>query len=204
MPPGTVNYTVPEGLGYDPERARKLLAAAGFPGGKNFPTFHYLFNSSELNKQIAVELQSMWKNELGLTMELRQTEWKVYLSAQSTLDYDLSRSSWIGDYNDPNTFLDMFMSRNGNNRTGWNNPRYDELMREGNSQVDPKKRAEILRQAEAILVHDDAPVVTIFFEKGINLFRPEDVGGIYGTPNDEHPVSAMYRKKPLAARASAR
>ena len=68
-------------------------------------------------------------------------EKKVYLSAQNRLDYDLTRSSWIGDYDDPNTFLDLFRSNNGNNRTGWKNARYDALMREANRQTDLARRA---------------------------------------------------------------
>ena len=195
-PPGLRGYAPPEGLAYDPVAARKLLTDAGFPEGKGFPLFRYLMPNTVQSAQIAVELREMWQKELGIRMEIQQLEWKVYLHEQGATNYDVSYSSWIGDYNDPNTFLDMFMSKNGNNRTGWSNARYDELMREGNSQVDPKKRAELLRQAETILAHDDVPVVSIFFEKGINLFRPEDVGGIYGTLNDEHPISAMYRIKP--------
>jgi oligopeptide transport system substrate-binding protein len=193
-PPDTVDYTPPEGLGYDPELGRKLLAEAGYPGGRGFPSISYLFNANELNKQMAVELQAMWKQELGVTMELRQTEWKVYLSAQSGLDYDVSRSSWIGDYNDPNTFLDMFMSDNGNNRTGWRNARYDELLRRGNADHDKARRARTLAEAERILVHDEVPIVPVHFYVGINFFDPDKIGGLYNNLLDEHPVWAIYRK----------
>ncbi len=193
-PPGTAGYTPPEGHAYDPARGRKLLAEAGFPGGAGFPSFSYLFNSSELNKQIAVELQAMWKRELGITLELRQTEWKVYLSAQSLLDFDLSRSSWIGDYNDPNTFLDMFMSDNGNNRTGWKNARYDELMRRGNSDTNKASRARTLAEAEKILVHDEVPIVPVYIYMGVNFFDTNRIGGVFNNVLDEHPVWAIYRK----------
>ena len=73
----------------------------------------------------------MWKQELGIDVELRSQEWKVYLATQRQLDYDTCRSSWIGDYNDANTFLDMFMSNNGNNRTGWKSVRYDKRGQNG-------------------------------------------------------------------------
>ena len=130
VPPGTGNYTSPSGPAHDPGLAKRLLAEAGFPEGKGFPTdFEYLFNSSEVNKNIAVELQRMWHETLGIQVKLRQAENKVYLAAQSALDYHVTRSSWIGDYNDPNTFLDMFMTQNGNNRTGWSNAGYDRLIR---------------------------------------------------------------------------
>ena len=73
----------------------------------------------------AVELQSMWVEQLGIHAGLRQMEKQVYLASQNHLDYDVSGSMWIGDYNDPNTFLDLFRADNGNNRTGWKNARYE-------------------------------------------------------------------------------
>ena len=64
----------------------------------------------------------MWRDTLGIQMDLRQLEWKVFLSAVSQLDYQVARSSWIGDYNDAKTFLGMFITGDGNNRTGWKQP----------------------------------------------------------------------------------
>ena len=202
VPRETANYLPPAGLGRDPELARKLLAEAGFPGGQGFRTIEYLFNTSETHKQIAVELRQMWKQELGINMELKQTEWKVYLADQSKLNFDLTRSSWIGDYNDPNTFLDIFMSNNGNNRTGWKNPRYDELMRTGNAQTDRKLRAKMLAQAETLLVVEDLPIVPLYFYKGVIFYDTNKLGGIWGNLLDEHPIWAIYRKDrpPIAPR----
>jgi oligopeptide transport system substrate-binding protein len=192
-PPGTANYTAPQGIPYDLTAAKKLLAEAGYPDGKGFPAFEYLFNTSEQHKQIAVELQAMWE-QLGIHMELRQTEWKVYLAAQSTLDFQTTRSSWIGDYNDPNTFLDMFMSNNGNNRTGWKNPRYDELVRKANSTLDKTERARLLAEAETILIRDDLPIVPLFFYVGINFFDPDKISGLYNNILDEHSIQTLRKK----------
>ena len=194
-PPGTANYEPPEGLGYDPVLARKLLADAGYPEGKGFPSFDYFFNTSKMHEQIGVELQEMWKKELGITMSLRQTEWKVYLAIQSALEYDTTRSSWIGDYNDPNTFLDMFMSNNGNNRTGWKNERYDNLMREGNSLVNKQERAAKLKEAETLLVRDEVPILPLFFYQSIHFWRREEIRGISYNILDEHPLHAIGKNK---------
>lgn len=193
VPPGIPGYTSPEGLPHDPELARKLLAEAGYPGGVGFPRVDYLFNSNRGNEKIAVELQEMWKQELGVTVELRAVEWKVYLQAQSKLDYDISRSAWIGDYLDPNTFLDMFMSENPNNRTGWKSPRYDQLIREANATADRSARAAILAEAERLLIRDDAVISPIYIYVGMNLWDPKRIQGIFNERNlrDEHPTRAI-------------
>src|SRR5207245_4779234 len=125
--------------------------------------------------KIAVEIQQMWKSELNIRAELRQMEWKVYLATQRQLDYDTCRSSWIGDYNDANTFLDMFMSQSGNNRTGWKNPRYDALIREANLQLDPKRREALFQQAETILIAEEAPIVPVYFYGGFNYSDPQKI-----------------------------
>ena len=196
VPPGTGNYSSPEGPTHDPVLAKRLLAEAGFPEGKGFPTdFEYLFNSSEVNKNIAVELQRMWHETLGIQVKLRQAENKVYLAAQSALDYHVTRSSWIGDYNDPNTFLDMFMTQNGNNRTGWSNAGYDRLIRLANATTDPAKRNALFREAETILIADELPIFPLFFYVGINIYHPDRIGGIHPNILDIHPISAIYAKE---------
>ncbi len=197
VPDGTANYEGAKGLGYDPAQARRLLAEAGFPDGKGFPHCSYLFDAAagggQIHSKVAVELQQMWQQQLGIHIELRQMEKRSYMVSQNNLDYDVSRSTWIGDYNDPNTFLDLFRSDNGNNRTGWKNARYDALLNEGNSQVDLKKRAELLKEAETILVHDEAPIVPIYFYVGFNYYNPARIKGVYPNILDVHPLNAIYK-----------
>ena len=202
-PPGIGHYHSPTNglLGYDPAAARKLLAEAGYPGGKGFPHFSYMFNAAaggaaKVHEKVAVEMQQMLHDELGIELELRLVEWKVYLADETKLDYDLSRASWIGDYNDPDTFLNLFMSNGGNNRTGWKNARYDELIRSAGREPDTAKREKLLQEAEMILVHDEVPVIPLFFYVGFNYYDPSKITGIYPNLLDNHPLSAISRIEP--------
>jgi len=197
VPPGTgAGYEPPPGYERDVVKARQLLAEAGFPEGKNFPVVYYLYRAdSDLDQDIGVELQNMFRRELGVTIQLARQEWTVYLNSQQGLDYDLSRSSWVGDYNDPNTFLDMFVTGGGNNNTGWSNKRYDELIAAAGRENDRDKRFAIFREAEKILVTDEAPICPLYYYVGIQFYDPERLGGIEANLLDEHPIKAMYWKK---------
>jgi len=199
VPDGTANYVSPEGLGYDPAQARKLLAEAGYPDGKGFPRFEYLFNApaggSKIHEKVAIELQQMWHDELGIEMDLRQVEAKTFWGMQARLEYQVSRSSWIGDYNDANTFLGMFMSDDGNNRTGWKNPAYDSLIKAANEQSDLPKREKLFQQAETILMRDEVPIIPLYFYVGINYFDTNKIAGIYENILDNHPLQYLRRIK---------
>lgn len=147
----------------------------------------------KIHEDIAIELQQMWRDNLGIQMDLRQVEWKVLLSSYSHLDYEVARSSWIGDYDDANTFLDCFISDNGNNRTGWKNARYDALIREANEQADPKKREQFFQQAETILVCDEMPIIPVYYYVGLNYFDTNKIHGLYQNILDDHPLQALYK-----------
>ncbi len=196
VPPGTAGYQPPAGLKRDPEAARKLLADAGFPGGAGFPVVRYLYtNRSETDEKIAVELQAMLKRDLGISIQLTKQEWAVYLNSQSGLDFDFSRSSWVGDYRDPNTFLDMFLAGGGNNNTGWINKRYDELIKLAGQETNEAKRFAHFREAETILVRDEMPICPLFNYVVIMFYDGDRLGGLQGNLTDEHPLRTMFWKK---------
>jgi len=193
-PLGAGGYQPPEGLMLDVPGARRLLAEAGFPEGRGFPTVEYTFNvGTRMYEQIGVELQAMLLENLGIRVELRPLEWKTYLTEMSRRNYDFIRGSWIGDYNDPLTFLDCFLADSGNNRTGWRNAEYDALLRKAGTEADPRARLAVLRQAETLLVRDEVPVTGLYSYVGLCAFDPDKIGGFYPNLIDEHPLSALRR-----------
>ncbi|MBL6893731.1 MAG: peptide ABC transporter substrate-binding protein [Porticoccaceae bacterium] len=171
-PPGTMGYFPESTLNFDPEAAKRLLAEAGYPNGEGFPPIEILYNTNEGHRKIAVALQEMWKNYLNIDIKLLNQEWKVYLATESAGDYQISRGGWIGDYVDPNNFLDMFLCHGGNNRTGWCNEEYDRLILEvAPSQLSHEQRLKIFQQAETILL-EDMPIIPVYTYTSIKLLHP--------------------------------
>lgn len=127
-PPGTLGYQPPKIFGFDPEKARALLTDAGFPDGEGFPKFEILYNTHESHRKVAVAIQQMWKMHLNIDVTITNQEWKVYLDSRDEMNYEIARAGWIGDYVDPLSFLDMGLSTNGNNSTGFKDAHYDYLI----------------------------------------------------------------------------
>jgi ABC-type oligopeptide transport system substrate-binding subunit len=208
-PLGYPGYENPPAIVFDPAKARACLAQAGFPGGKGFPKISILINTSEDHRRIAEAIQAMWKRELGIPIEIQNQEWGSYLQATTSLQYDVARRSWIGDYLDPNSFLSCYLSGDGNNRTGWGDPRYDALIRAAARELDAAKRLGILREAEMLLL-DEGPVIPIYQYSTNELVKPY-VHGIYRTALDIHPLTRVWidhdwarRPAPIAAAPGAR
>jgi oligopeptide transport system substrate-binding protein len=135
----------------------------------------------------------LWKRDLGITsIHLRAQEWKDYLNTQQLIDYDLSLSAWIGDYNDPQTFIDMFVTDGGNNQTGWGDPQYDQMLATSENTADPAARMQILHNMEKILVEDQVPIVPVYFWVGMSLYDPEKVGGFAPNFVDDHRWGEFY------------
>jgi len=140
--------------------AKKILAEAGYPGGKGLPPITIMFNTSEMHKSIAEAIQEMWKQNLGVTANLTNQESKVFLETRTQGDFQIARSSWIGDYADPMTFMDVF--KDTSNDAKYNNPAYNLLVEQAQNTNDPKVRMLIMHDAEKILF-DDAVIIPIYY-----------------------------------------
>jgi oligopeptide transport system substrate-binding protein len=185
VPPVLADYEGAECEREDVQRAKALLAEAGYgPGGEPFPTIEIHYNTSEAHSAIAQVIALAWQNDLGIKAKLRNEEWKVYLDTQNTKRYDVSRSAWIGDYADPNTYLDLFVTGGENNKTGWGNPDYDARVAAAAVELDPARRMQILQDAEAILLAE-LPILPIYFYVDKNIVAPR-LGGFLPNALDEH------------------
>jgi oligopeptide transport system substrate-binding protein len=188
-PPGTAGFTATSSVPHDPDGARRMLAEAGFPGGAGFPPFEILFNTHEGHRQIAEAIQQMWRIELGLNARLYNQEAKVYSATMRSLDYQVARFAWVGDYLDPSTFLDIMTSDSGNNQTGWKNAEYDRLIAVTRSTADQTLRAQAFQRCEEILA-DEVPIAPIYFYVRNNLRLPV-VKGWHGNLLDLHPLKGV-------------
>lgn len=183
-------YQQPKGDLFDPERARQLLGQAGFPVTKNndgsyscpkFPSdVEYIYNTQESNKEMAEFMQAQWKQNLGITIPLRNMEWKTFLNARAKLEYKgFARGAWGADYMDPFTFLSLFYT-GGESGTGWLDPKYVSMVDEANRTLDPQKRYELLAKAEKFLI-DAQPVIPLD-TSSVRWVKKPYVKGMYPNP----------------------
>jgi oligopeptide transport system substrate-binding protein len=194
-PPGTGGFQPQAKLPRDASRVREaksLLAQAGFPEGKGLPPIEILYNTSDAHKKIAEALQQMWRENLGVQASLYNQEWKVFLDTQHSKNYMISRAGWIADYNDPNTFLDMMTTGNGNNHAGWSNSTYDSLIEQAAKQTNSKKRLELFQKAEDLLL-EELPVLPLYIYTRMYLLST-DVQGWHENVEDIHPLKYVSLK----------
>lgn len=170
-PTNTAGYTARAAIPDDFASARRLLAEAGYPGGRGFPKVEIQFATLELNQRLLEAIQQMWRRELGIEVTLANKEQRVWLNDERQLNYDISYAHWIGDYVDPSTYLELFTSDGGNNSTGWASAGYDRLVKAAGAEQDPPRRNELYQQAEAILM-DEAPIIPLFFNTRVFLCHP--------------------------------
>ncbi|MDO8644446.1 MAG: peptide ABC transporter substrate-binding protein [bacterium] len=193
-PPGLPGYTSPKGLGFDPQKAKALFKEAGYgPGGKPFPTLEILYNTKDDTKTVSEVVQSLWKNHLGITVTLRNEEWKSFLKSRHSGNFDIGRAGWIGDYVDPTTFLEIFQTNSGLNDGKYNNPKYDTLLAQAQKEQDPVQRMVLLQKVEELLLNDVA-IIPIYSQAKNFLVKPY-VKGYYPTIKDCHPLNRVYLEK---------
>ncbi|USG63596.1 peptide ABC transporter substrate-binding protein [Brevibacillus ruminantium] len=162
----------------DIETAKKLLEEGMKELGiTKLPAITLSYNTSEGHQKIAAAIQDQWKKNLGVEVKLENKEWKVYLEDMHQGNYQVGRMGWLGDFNDPINFLELYRDKDGgNNDTRWEHPKYKELLIQSNSESDPEKRKKILLDAETILM-DEMPIAPIYFYTN-SWVQKENVKGV--------------------------
>jgi oligopeptide transport system substrate-binding protein len=190
-PPGIGGFTARSSMTTDVSEAQRLLAAAGYPGGKGFPKLEYLYAYTGGAKSALGEtLQEMWRKNLGIEVALTSQEYRVWNDSLQKGDYQISYNNWIADYLDPSTFIDLMVTNGGNNQTGWSSPEYDRLDGLAAATADNTVRFECFQKCEDILGRE-CPIVPLFIDTGNRLVRPE-VKGWYDNPLDVHPLNGVH------------
>ncbi|GHU96720.1 ABC transporter substrate-binding protein [Spirochaetia bacterium] len=161
--------------------AKQLLADAGYPNGQGFPVVEYLYNTSDAHRAVGEALQNMWTTALGVTVTLSNQEWGVFLDSRKTGAYQFARDGWIGDYNDPIGFLDMFVTGGGNNNPQYDNPAFNKLIEQAKATAVPAERMALMHQAEDVLLKTDMALAPIYFYTNKYMLNPR-VTGMYYTP----------------------
>jgi oligopeptide transport system substrate-binding protein len=197
VPPGTIpdyEQTKP-GLPFDVPRARRLLAEAGFPDGRGFPSISLLYNTnSPTRRDYSQFIKSQWKQNLNIDVDLHSQELTAYSAAVREEKYVIATAGWYGDYTDPSTFTDKYRRDGGNNNSNWGPQRHEDLLDAAERELDPVKRYDILEAAEAI-INEDLPVIPLYHLVNMTMYR-DDVVGIYDNPKLLTMFKVVGKKKP--------
>ena len=177
------DYYAPTDADYEAncERARELLAEAGYPNGEGFPVVTYLYNTDDSHKAVGEALQNMWQTVLGVTVQLDNQEWATFLQTRKDGDYSIARNGWIADYNDPMSFLDMWLTGGGNNDAQYANPEYDSLIQQAKATTDPAERMQLMHDAEDIIIGQDYALCPLYFYTQKYMLA-DGIQGMYYTP----------------------
>lgn len=177
VPIGVRNYTPAqyEWKEYPQEqriaRARSLYAGAGYSPARPL-RLRLLYNENDLIQKVCIAIASMWKEALGVEVELIQMEFKAYLAARADpAQWDVVRVGWTADYNDASTFLDTMTRDSPQNFGRWRSERYASLLASAVEEPDPLRRRETLQQAEALMLAD-YPLLPVYFYVTRRLVQP--------------------------------
>lgn len=184
------DYQSPDGAPFDVDGARKLLADAGYPNGQGFPALSILFNNGMQHGDIAQSVVNQWRKNLGIAVTLEGVEIKVFRQRLHGKDYSIARASWFGDYNDPSTFTDKYLSVSENNDAAWLNKTYDAHCDAAASETDPAERLRDFERAEKLLL-DEAPILPVYYYVNAYLHR-DNVKGIPQNPRNMVNFKSFY------------
>lgn len=197
VPKGMFAYNPEIGLKFAPDRARELLAQAGYQDGKTFPPVTAVFNTTPENMMVGQYLQAQWKKNLGVKVELDNQEWKFYLSRLATDPPPLFRLGWGADFPDPDNFLNLFTAWSGNNSTGWSNKAYDRLIEQAARRMDPDERVGLYDQAQKILCEEDVPIIPLFTST-MNMLVKSHIEGFLPNAMDVNYVKSLRFRRTRA------
>lgn len=172
IPPGMLGYAADSGPEFNPKEAQKLLAQAGYPNGKGFPSVSVLYPSREDARLVMEAVQDQLKRNLNVHVDLVNQEWKVYLRTLRRDAPPMFRSSWGADYPDPETFANIFTSRNGNNDTAFKNPEYDRIVYQAAGTASPEARAALYKKADHLLCKEQAAIACIYLATQNTMTKP--------------------------------
>jgi len=153
-----------------------------------------LYNTADGHKKIAEFIQQQWAENLGIKCELWNQEWKTYLVTQREHDFQVSRAGWVGDYQDPNTFLDMFGTGSAMNHGLYESATYDGLIAKAATMMPGADRMATLRQAEELFITQDASIMPLYFYTTNNMIDTNKWGGFYFNVMDYHPTKNIFLK----------
>lgn len=209
VPRGAIpGYESPDGLPFDPVRARQELADAGWSDrngdgfvedaqGRPFPTVDLLFSStSPRYRDLSLSLRDLWRTHLGVHVETRGKDSKLYKEDLKSGNFMVARGGWYGDYHDPLTWLDLSRTGDGNNDRGYSNAAFDQMLANAANERDTAKRLAILSDAERLLFEQEMPILPLCTFVTLYLYDPERVSGLTHHPGLDQYLGRVRVVKP--------